>query len=303
MIDDTPVASVRPSLHILFTMDCEPVATKPSPEGPRSWEVSARSIEGFCSLLLNAGYVPTLFVAPPCAVEHAPMLEELAERGAEVGLQVHPPSMLDGRFKHMLGDYNEEAQRFLIESAAQEVRAALGFWPRSFRGGRFSASDVTFKLLYELGFRQGSLSLPGRQVPRHGAAWEGAVIDPHYADPADRLRGGTLPFLEIPVTSDPARFYRSGYPYELCIERGPFEGWHRELIENRLARMAAEQVQFRALCFYTANTLPYHDHNSRYAETLRALLSYLDTLRDTNEVIPMALAGAHDRFQRMVHEP
>jgi hypothetical protein len=297
MMDDILTSSGRAPLHILFTMDCEPAATKWAPEGPKHWELSARSIEGFCNLLLGAGYRPTLFAAPRCAFEHAPMLDELAGRGAEIGLQVHPPSLLDGRFKRVLGDYNAEDQHALIESASDDFDAALGFRPRSFRGGRFSASDETFRVLYELGFRQGSLSLSGRKVARHAAAWEGAIQDPHFTDRADRLRVGSLPFLEIPVTSNPTQFYRSGYPNELCIETGPFKGWHNEIIESQLARMAAEQLPFRTLCFYTANTLPYHDQSMRCAETILALLDYFDTLSDTYEIIPVTAAAAHEHFR------
>lgn len=296
-----PVTGLRPPLHILFTMDCEPAATKWAPDGPKHWELSARSIEGFSGLLLNAGFVPTLFVAPRCVDEHAPMLEELAARGADVGLQVHPPNLLDGRFKRMLGDYNQQDQHDLIESAADDFNEAIGFWPRSFRGGRFSASNDTFRVLYELGFRQGSLSLPGRHVPRHAADWEGAVVDPHHTEPTDRLRAGSLPFLEIPVTSDPSQTYRNGYPYELGIETGPFKGWHYEIIESRLERMATEQAAFRSLCFYTNNTLPYHDQSTRYAETVVALLDHFDTLADTYEIIPVTAATAHERFRQTVH--
>lgn len=303
MIDNLAVDAGRPRLHVLFTMDCEPAATKWAPDGPKHWELSARSIEGFCSPLLNAGFLPTLFVSPRCANEHAPMLEEFAGRGAEIGLQVHPPNMLDGRFKRMLGDYNAEDQRALIEAASDDFAAALGFRPRSFRGGRFSANDATFRLLYELGFRQGSLSLSGRQVPKHAADWEGAAVEPHYTDRENRLRAGSLPFLEVPVTSDPTQTFRNGFPYELGIETGPFKGWHYEIIESQLARMATELVAFRSLCFYTGNTLPYHDPGQRYAQTVDELLDYFfDTLSDTYEIVPVTVAGAHERYRQGIRD-
>jgi hypothetical protein len=302
MIDTTSEGDLRPRLHILFTIDCEPAATKWAPEGPKHWELSARSIEGFSSLLLNAGYVPTLFTAPRCADEHAPLLEELAGRGGEIGLQVHPPNLLDGRFKRMLGDYNEEDQHALIEASADDFAEALGFRPRSFRGGRFSASDDTFRVLYELGFRQGSLSLPGRRSARHATDWEGAVLEPHYTDRTQRLSAGQMQFLEIPVTSDPTQFFRPGFPYELGIETGPFKGWHYEIIESQLQRMATEHTPFRTLCFYTNNTLPYHDLSQRYAQTVNELLDYFDTLRDTYEIVPVTAAGAHERFRQTARE-
>src|SRR5205814_9222375 len=133
-----------------------------------------------------------------------------------------------------------------------------GSRPHSFRSGGFSASDATFQVLYELGFRQGSLSIPGRDLPRDAVSWSGAETAPHYVDPANRLRAGALPFLELPVTSDPDRWYRQGFPYDLRIESSTVEDWHRPLIEAHLGRLAADNVAFRTLCFFTSNSVAYY---------------------------------------------
>src|SRR3954452_15873418 len=167
--------SDKPFLYILFTMNCEPSAGIPTgkqkrpTQHPQTWEQSARSIEGFCNRLSSMGYPATLFVSAACAEEHGPLLEELAARNIELGLYVHPPT-LEGsrnpRFPRHLGNYTAKEQRALIESATERFYDALGSRPHSFRSGAFSASDATFQVLYELGFRQGSLSLPGRDLPR-----------------------------------------------------------------------------------------------------------------------------------------
>jgi hypothetical protein len=288
----------RVPLHIIFTMDCGPASSRWAPNGPKTWEHSARSVEGFCSRLLNAGYAATLFLASECAEEHAPMLEELVSRGVEIGLHIHPPCMLDGRFKRRFGEYDEEDQRAFIEVGAETIHDAVGFWPKSFRPGCFSASDTTFQTLYSLGFRQGSVSAPGRDVAREHALWTNAIPDAHYVEASDRLRAGTLPFLELPITSDAKRFYRTGYPYELNIEISSFEEWHRPLIDAQLERMAAEHVVFRSLCIYTTNVIAYHSNDDKHSQTLEAMIDYFDTLSEHYEIRPVTLAGAHQFFRQ-----
>lgn len=278
-------------------MDCPPASTKWAPDGPRTWELSARAIEGFCSRLLNAQQAATLFVSPRCAQEHGPLLEELVERGVEIGLQIHPPNLLDGRFKQPLGQYGAEDQHSLIELAAEQVQEAIGVWPKSVRAGNYSASDATYGVLYALGFRQGSLSLPGRSVPRQAAEWSQALPDPHYVDRENRLQDGSLPFLELPVTADATRQYRTGYPYDLCIETSTFEDWHHPIIEAQLQRMADANTVFRTLCIVTQNALPYHLDADRHAKTLEALISYIESLEEQYEIVPCTLSSAHERFR------
>jgi hypothetical protein len=295
--------NAKPILYILFTMDCEPVGNKSAKQAPKTWEQSARAMEGFCDRLAVMGYPATLFVSAACAEEHGPLLEDLAARQIERGLYVHPPTLEgshNARFPRHLGNYPATDQRALIESATERFYAAIGSRPRSFRSGAFSASDATFQVLYELGFRQGSLSIPGRDLPRDAVAWIGAEPDPHYVHPTDRLRAGALPFLEVPVTSDPERFYRRGFPYELCIENSGVDDWHRPLIERSLERMQADQAPFRALCLFTTNGPAYQRADDLHSITVENLLAYFDTLADAYELVPTTLAGAHQHFRQLV---
>ena len=297
--------NAKPLLHILFTMDCEPVVAKAAKQAPKTWEQSGRAIEGFCDRLSSMGYPATLFVSAACAEEHGPLLEDLAERNIELGLYVHPPT-LEGsrnpRYPRHLGNYAEKEQRAMIESAAERFYDAIGSRPRSFRSGAFSASDATFQVLYELGFRQGSLSIPGRDLPRDAVAWNGAEPDPHYVNPADRLSAGVLPFLELPVTSDPDRFYRRGFPYELCIENSGVEDWHRPLIERSLERLEADQAPFRTLCLFTNNAPAYHRADELHSITIENLFAYFDTLEDRYDLVPTTLSGAHQHFRQLMAE-
>jgi hypothetical protein len=290
----------RPLLHILFTIDCEPVTPRAVKSGPKTWVQSARAIEGFCDRLSGAGYPATLFVSAGCAEEHGPLMEELTGRGVELGLHAHPPNLDAERFTRHLGEYRAEEQRAIVEEAVERFYDAVGIRPRSFRSGAFSASDATFPMLYELGFRQGSLSIPGRDLPRDAVRWSGAELDTHYVDPFNRLRAGGLPFMELPVTSDPNRFYRQGHPSDLCIENGTVDDWHRPLIEQHLTRMAAANAAFRTLCLYTHNGLAYHQNDDKHSVTIERLIDYFDALAEHYELTPITLAGAHERFKQLL---
>jgi hypothetical protein len=283
-------------------MDCEPVTRRDLKSGPKTWELSARAIEGFCDRLASAGYPVTLFVSARCAEEHGPMMEELAGRGVELGLYVHPPTLDAQSYTRHLGEYRAEEQRAIVEQALERFYDALGLRSRSFRSGAFSASDVTFPMLYQLGFRQGSLSIPGRDLPRDAVRWTDAEQDTHYVDPSDRLRAGPLPFLELPVTSDPNRFYRQGHPPDLCIENSTVDDWHRPLIEQHLDRLAAKNAPFRTLCLYTQSGLAYYQDDDRHSATVERLIDYFDELAERYEIVPVTLASAHDRFRRLVSE-
>lgn len=292
----------KPPLYILFTMDCEPVTRRAVKTGPKTWALSARAIEGFCDRLSNASYPATLFVSTGCAEEHGPLMEELIWRGVELGLHVHPPNLDAERFTRHLGEYGAEEQRAIVEEAVERFYDAVGVRPRSFRSGAFSASNATFQVLYQLGFRQGSLSIPGRDLPREAVCWSDAELDPHYVDPANRLSAGTLPFLELPVTSDPNNFYRQGHPSDLCIENSTVDDWHRPLIEQQLARMAEANVPFRTLCLYTQSGLAYYEDDNKHSVTVEGLLDYFDELAEQYELTPITLADAHERFRQLASE-
>jgi hypothetical protein len=292
----------KPSLYILFTMDCESVTRRAVKIGPKTWALSARAIEGFCDRLSNANYPATLFVSAGCAEEHSPLLEELAGRGIDLGLHVHPPSLDAERFTRHLGEYSAEEQRVIVEEAVERFYDAVGIRPRSFRSGAFSASNATFQVLYQLGFRQGSLSIPGRELPREAVCWTDAELDTHYVDSSDRLRAGSLPFMELPVTSDPNRLYRQGHPSDLCIENSTVDDWHRPLIEQQLARMADANVAFRVLCLYTQSGLAYYQDDDKHSVTVENLLDYFEELAEHYELTPITLTGAHERFRQLVTE-
>ena len=103
-----------PPLYVTFTMDCERIAAESPPGGPATWELSERAIHGFCRMLLDKGFPPTLFVTPECARHHRELLRDLALEGVELGMHIHPQSLGDHRYDQYLGQYSYPMQQRII---------------------------------------------------------------------------------------------------------------------------------------------------------------------------------------------
>ena len=212
-------------VHVLFTMDCEPAATdvtayalSMSSSGPADYEESERSIRGHVATLKTHGFPLTLFVHPEVAVAHRELLLELQDDGACLGLHLHPYKLKSTDYRYDLGAYTACEQRDILGKATEAWERALGQHPLYFRAGYFSASDATFGVLHELGFRGGSLSNPGRVLPEHCSVWAGAPAYPHRAHLGFRLIDGDSDFVEIPVSVDFQRPIHRGDAGEMGYE-------------------------------------------------------------------------------------
>lgn len=284
-------------LHVLFTMDCQAPARKRRLNArPRTWETSARSIDGFCNGLLAAGHRPTLFCTVGVARDQTPLLEEFKSTGIEIGLLLDPRE-LDPKLRHYLGHYDRDDQRQIVRVAVHRFAQIFGTRPRSVRAVEHSASDETFAILHEAGFTQGSISNPGRRVRKYQAVWDGAEPDPHLAAENDRLRAGTLEFLEVPVTTD-ATQSTGGVAPELDLDFGEFDQWHRPLAEAQLERMESQRVPFRALCWIGRNGAPYGEPDAPCARTLTRAIDYVTTLGGRFQVGSMTMAELHGAFRQ-----
>lgn len=293
----------RAPLHVLFTINCEPPKSRFLKTGPESWEMSARSIEGFCIRLGRAGHRATLLSSLACVEEQTPLMEDVIKRGNEVGLFLHPPQIGDGRFKRYLGQYNADDQRSLIDHHAERFADHLGTRPRSFRGGHFSANNETYRVLFDLGFRQGSLSEPGRNLPNRAAVWIDAPTKPHYVSREQHHTPGDLPFLELPVTTDPDIEIARGVPYVLQIEAGTLEALHRPIIESYLERMAAEVSPFYILTFYTCNSIDFYNEENAHARTLELILDEIERLSERFKIVPVTMTHVHDLYREHGRQP
>jgi hypothetical protein len=290
-------------LYVTFTMDCERIAAESPPGGPKDWGLSERAITGYCHRLLDAGMPPTLFITPECGQYHQALFRDLAAAGVELGMHIHPQSFGDLSYTRYLGEYDAVMQAQLIGAGLAMLTEAFGVRPTSFRPGNFSASDETFPVLVELGFRQGSVSDPGRMSPQFAAVWRGATPDVHWANATDKLQAGSLPFLEVPETTDLTKNHSNGFPYELRLESGPFETWHQPILNQALNRMAAEQTPFRTLCLFTHNYFEYGDSTAPQTQTLDHLIRRLDQLRAEYDLTPATMTTIRAQYEQRFPAP
>ena len=278
-------------LYVVFTMDCERIATLVPEDGPESWALSERAITGFCETLLADGITPTLFLMPEAAQRHRRLLRDLAAEGVDLGMHMHSQYFGKHQYTRYVGEYAAETQAKVLQEGLPMIADTLGDRPTSFRPGNFSASDATFGVLAELGFSQGSVSCPGRDIPRFHALWRGACQDAHWAHPTERLSPGLSGFLEVPLTTSPRRVTPEGWVPELRIESGSYETHHLPIVEESLERMEAERTPFRVLCFFTHNYFDYADEQCPQSVTLKMVVRQLQTLRNIDSVCPVNLAS------------
>lgn len=243
-------------LSVLFTMDCEARKDLATEGGPETWDDARRSIGGFCEALAAHGFRPTLFVVPFAAEALAPFLRDMGRAGAELGLHFHPQ---DHGYPDYLGGFPADAQRRMLAEAVARWSEALGRAPASFRSGNFSANDATFPVLAELGFRQGSCSVPGRSFTRVRSNWAGAPMDAYRAGAANRLVPGSLDYVEVPVTADWESTMWGGLTkLELRIEMVDARA-HGFTVRKNVERQKAAGAAHPYLCSLTHDIFDYSD--------------------------------------------
>ncbi len=194
--------SAEEKLDTNFTMDCERIEKFSPMGGPKTWEFSERAIEGFSEILSAKGLLATFFIVPETAHQHRDLFLDLEKKGFELGMHLHPQSFDDLRYEDYVGGYSLEKQIEILREAINVWAEALGKIPKSFRPGSLSANDSTFKALYTVGFRQGSVSAPEREAPEARAVWRGAYPYAHHVHPDFRLVPGKLDVYEVPFTDD-----------------------------------------------------------------------------------------------------
>jgi len=283
-------------LFVLLTMDCETAredvtthAARMSASGPWDYVESARSIRGFAARAEAHGFPVTYFVHPEVAVAHRELLLDLQNEGACLGLHLHPYKFGDGRYKHDLGAYTADEQREILRVAVAVWQDALGQVPRYFRAGYFSANDGTFAVLQELGFRGGSLSIPGRILPAHCSVWAGAEPYPHRAHLGFRQCRGTSAFVEVPVSVDFQRPVLVGSAGEVGYEWPyvPAAYNHREVVEHIVQRVASENASFGTIVLDTHNDQDYPDPEHHASANLELILSAIRTACEEMSLRPV----------------
>jgi hypothetical protein len=184
------------------------VAAGTGKDAPPDWEFSSRSLDAYANLMLGAGLWPTIFVAPECARAHAPMLEELRERGCELGLLVSPSQSSIFPKKKPMGTLTLAEQHLAITQARDVFTQFLYHMPKSIRTGFYSGNQETFELCQTLGFTRASITVPGAQLRQLGTVWPNDAPIRH------------APIIDIPVTSNPDEKLFNRFPLYLSPEFG-----------------------------------------------------------------------------------
>ncbi len=286
---------MKEKIYVIFTMDCERIRRFSPPGGPETWESSEHAIRGFSEVLLAKNLLATFFIVPETANQHRDLFLDLESKGFELGMHLHPQSLADLRYKDYLGGYSLEEQIKILKEAVSIWQQALGKIPRSFRPGNFSANDSTFKALYTVGFRQGSVSAPEREMAEARAVWRGTYPYAHHAHPAFRLISGDLDFYEVPVTEDwDRRIWEGASAMELRIEMGSAED-HYCTIKKRISDMIEKKIPTKTLVAITHNTFDYKNKVERQREVLEKVADCLwqSTDRFDFELCPITLDRLH----------
>jgi peptidoglycan/xylan/chitin deacetylase (PgdA/CDA1 family) len=250
-----------------------------SRSGPRDYLESESSIRAYTSLARDRDFPTTIFAHPEVARNHRELLLELEGQGACLGLHLHPYKLGDGRYREDLGAYSASEQCGILQEAGEAWEEALGQRPLYFRPGYFSASDNTFRVLCELGFRGGSVSIPGRVLPAHASVWAGAKVYPHRAHLNFRHLAGCSGFLEVPVSVDFQRPMERGEAGERGYEwlYVPSIAYnHREVVRNILERFRRDLPKHPVLVLDTHNDQDYSDPEHPARKNLDAIFDSIE---------------------------
>ena len=198
-------------LYFSLSIDCE--ATQPAIADAARGERAAR---GFAEVLEGHNLLGTFHVLPGDAEAHPGLYRELHGLGHELGLHVHPAA--DG-YQEFLGVYGQEDQARILRQAADRFAQVIGVLPDNICIGYASTNDFTYGVLFDLGFRHGTTSIPTRVLPECASVHAGAPLDVHYAHRFNRALPGNLDYVEIPPTVDPdSRMWGGRHPLDLRIE-------------------------------------------------------------------------------------
>lgn len=255
-------------------MDVEPVKHDARWTGPPDAATSDRLIRAYRRTARKHGFPATLFVHPEAAELHADLLRQAEGEGDCLGLHVHPTRFEYPRYRYEFGYYTGEQQAEILTRAKSRWAAAIGCEPVYFRPGAFSANDATFATLVSLGFRGGSVSIPGRVWPGRYCIWSAAPLDPHRANAAFRQVAGDLPFANIPLSVDSTAVVQSlGMTCFRDLRPNARGVPAEQTLRNILAGIAERRPPVAVLHIVTHNDQPFDEPDSESSRHLRTVLT------------------------------
>ena len=281
----------RPKLFVTWTMDCETIQEEsPATGGPETWDLAERSMRGYVESLAARGHTATLFLIPRLAEGLPTVVRELATAGADLGLHMHPQTTDFGYDRH-LGQLPPDTQRDLLQQGRDRVAAVTGTIPTSYRSGCFSATWETFPILMDLGFTQGSVMLPGRNIPDVGAVWTNDVPFAHWR----QGRAGQR-FLDLPTAAalDQIGPHREAPcdPDHLRLERDGIADWGPPLIREHIRQQVERDWWLKSIVVMTHDTRRYDDPHDPFRQNLERIADAIEaTAQEFNlELVPATLA-------------
>lgn len=257
-------------LFVNFFIDCE--ATQPA---VNDISLGERSSRGFADVLEAHGLRGTYHVIPSDLEASPAVYRELATRGHEIGLHVHPAA--DG-YEEFLGVYGSHQQHEILSRAVERFADVMGSSPRTFCPGYGSSNDHTYGVLYDLGFRHGMTGIPTRVLPECASVHAGAPLDIHYANRHNRVLVGDLDFVEIPLTIDPdSRLWGGKHPLDLRVELVDAKN-HWYTIKKAVDRQVAGRVPVKVVRGLTHNTFDYSDPRDFRRQTLNQMIHHIRSI-------------------------
>jgi peptidoglycan/xylan/chitin deacetylase (PgdA/CDA1 family) len=272
-------------VFVLFTMDVEPATSQVGVSGPASLEAGARAIWDYHELLAASGYPATYFVHPEVAQSQTDLFHRLRDAGSGLGLHIHTTKFAPAPQPVELGGLSAAQQREILQMGLTLFTESLGYRPELFRPGCFSANDLTYGVLTDLGFVGGSISIPGRIWTDRFCVWSGAYPYAHRAHATFRQRRGKLPFVDIPLSVDltvPLQDHPLGFSHYPDLRPGGVYSDdelvthdRQQMLRNILQRMAQDDPPVKTVVIDVHNDRDFLGA-SQAADHLRSLLASLD---------------------------
>jgi peptidoglycan/xylan/chitin deacetylase (PgdA/CDA1 family) len=256
----------RDTVYLSFFIDCE--STQPQVKNPALGE---RAIRGFADVLEARKLRGTFHVIPGDAQIHAAIYRDLAQRGHEIGLHLHPAAYGKPDF---LGLFGPDEQRDLFAQGIDLFTQALRFFPKTVCPGYLSTNDFTYGVLHGLGFRHGTTSFPTRTLAECASVHATAPLDVHYAHPFNKVLpgDGSFDFVELPPTVDPeSRMWGGKHPQDWRVELVDAKN-HRYTADKAVKRQVLQNVPVKMLRGITHNIFEYGDPKDFRRQTLEGML-------------------------------
>ena len=266
-------------IYIVITMDCErpPADTHAIASGPPDLATSEVWVRAYAERAGRHGYPVSFFAHPEVVAEQAVLYRGLADDGATLGMHLHPWKFDDGRYKAHFGGMAEAEMKACLNDAIAMWQDAIGRHPLYFRPGTFSANDNAFRVLAEMGFRGGSLSVPGRFYPQQNAIWTGAEPDPHRGHISFRQLAGALDFANMPVSVDHSTLLeKDGKRYHWDLRPDFVDADYSAIARNIVAQITARAPSVPVINMITHNDNDYTDEDNRVCRNFEEVLRQIE---------------------------